>query len=545
MRHFYKAFLIFLVLTGTACTDETVVYEDGLKTELYVETNSAALTSAISYAKSGVLKVRPVKQAMASDGSAKAGDYPLTLVATVNPPAFPGSDPLTATHAYLDGDYVFVSYNKAGEIYQGALDVIDISDPNVPRVRSRLFYSNADINSLAFSGGYIFAVGAINAETSAIATFNSFIARIPVSNGVLDTDDIIYGFQQGFNATDVVVDGSRAVVTSGKEGSVASYNTSDLSMVNEFFMADARSLTLWQGGYAVLDGGSGVRVLNSSLVETDLITISTDLGATSKKTLDTWQTTILVPEAEQGAGIYQGDTGTLLEYVSIPSIPVGTPAGDAVTNAVSVNDDLLFMANGGAGLALAELLASNITTAGTIDLDGSVNYVTSDGDYAFVASGADGLQIIKLNRPPKTLVNACSDLPPYEGSSVLNVGPAEALSFQGGKQLDTIDVEGFLLLCGSWTVTDQVRIAPGGVLRLFGTLAIGSNQDRGSLTVGNGALLQIEGNVTIYGDLVMEDGAQVEFLGDNSVIDIFGDVSSGKETTVSGKFRDVRQKLGD
>jgi len=90
-----------------------------------------------------------------------------------------------------------------------------------------------------------------------------------------------------------------------------------------------------------------------------------------------------------------------------------------------------------------------------------------------------------------------------------------------------------------------VSIAPGGVLRLFGTLAIGSNQDRGALTVGAGALLQIEGNVTIYGDLIMEDGAQVEFLGDSSVIDIFGDVSAGREATVSGKFRDVRQKFGD
>ncbi len=545
MRHFYKALLVFLVLTGTACSDETVVYEDGLSTELYVETNSAALKSAISYEKSGVLKLHPMERAMASDGTAKAGDYPLTLVATVNPPAFPGSEPLTATHASLDGSYVVVSYNRAGEIYQGALDVIDISDPNVPRVRSRLFYSNADINSLAFSGGYIYAVGAINAETSDIATFNSFIARIPVSNGVLETADIKYGFQQGFNATDVLIDGSRAVVTSGKEGAVASYNTSDLSMVDELFVTDARSLTPWQGGYAILDGGSGVRVLNSSLVETDLIAIGTDLGATSKKTLDTWQTNILVPEADQGTGIYEGTTGTLIQYVSIPHIPVGTPAGDAVTNAVSVNDDLLFMANGGAGLALAELLASTITTAGTIDLDGSVNYVTSDGDYAFVASGADGLQIIKLNRSPKTLVNACSGLPPYEGSSILNVGAAEALSFQGGKQLDAIDINGFLLLCGSWTVTEQVNIAPGGVLRLFGTLAIGSNQDKGSLTVGSGALLQIEGNVTIYGDLIMEDGAQVEFLGDSSVIDIFGDVSAGREATVSGKFRDVRQKFGD
>ena len=545
MRQFYKTLLFILVLTGMACSDETVVYEDGLKTELYVETNSAALKSAISYEKSGVLKLHTTEMAMASDGTAKAGDYPLTLIATVNPPAFPGSEPLTATHAYLDGNYIYVSYNRAGEIYQGALDVIDISDPNVPMARSRLFYSNADINSLAVAGGYIYAVGAINAETSDVATFNSFIARIPVSNGVLETDGIIYGFQQGFNATDVLIDGSRTIVTSGKEGAVASYNTSDLSMVDETFMTDARSLTPWLDGYAILDGGSGVRVLNSSLVETNLIAIGTDLGATSKKTLDTWQTHILVPEADQGVGIYQGTTGTLIQYVSIPPIPTGTPAGDAVTNAVSVNDDLLFMANGGAGLALAEMLASTITTAGTINLDGSVNYVTSEGDYAFVASGADGLQIIKLNRAPKTLVNACSGLPPYEGSSILNVGPAEALNFQGGKQLDVINIEGFLLLCGSWTVTDQVSIAPGGVLRLFGTLAIGSNQDRGALTVGAGALLQIEGNVTIYGDLIMEDGAQVEFLGDSSVIDIFGDVSAGREATVSGKFRDVRQKFGD
>jgi hypothetical protein len=543
MRHFYKVFLILVLLTGIGCSDETSIFEDGLKTDLYVEGNAATLKSAISYAKSGVLKVQTIEMAMAGDGTAKAGDYPLTLIATVNPPSFPGSEPLTATHAYLDGDYVFVSYNKAGDVYQGALDVIDVSDPNIPKVRSRLYYSNADINSLAYSGGYIYAVGAINAETSDIATFNSFIARIPVSNGVLTTDQIIYGFQPGYNATDVVVDGSRAVVTSGKEGAVASYSTSDLRIIDEVFMTDARSLTSWLGGYAVLDGGSGVRVLNSSLSESSLISIGTDLGATSKKTLGTWQTNILVPEAEQGVGIYEGSSGALISYLSIPVIPGNILASEAVTNAVSVNDDLLFMANGGAGLALAELLASTITAAGTINLEGSVNFVTSEGDYAFVASGADGLQIIKLNRPPKTLINACSDLPPYNGSVVLNVAPTEALSFQGGKQLDAIGDEGFLLLCGSWTVSEQVTVSADGVLRLFGTMAIGTNQDKGSLTVGSGALLQIEGNVTIYGDLILEDGARVEFLGNSSVIDIFGDVSSGKEATVAGKFRDVRHKI--
>jgi hypothetical protein len=76
-------------------------------------------------------------------------------------------------------------------------------------------------------------------------------------------------------------------------------------------------------------------------------------------------------------------------------------------------------------------------------------------------------------------------------------------------------------------------------------MAIGSNQDQGSLTVSSGALLQIEGSVTIYGDLILEDGARVEFLGTNSIIDIFGSVSSGKQATVSGTFRDVRGKFPD
>jgi hypothetical protein len=545
MRKYYVVWLIGALTGLIGCSDETVVYEDGLKTDLYLETNSAALKSAISYSKAGVLKINPQGKPLAVDGSAPAGDYPLTLIATVNPPSFPGEPPLTASHAYLDGDYVYVGYNRAGDVYQGAIDVVDISDPFVPQVRSRLSYSNADINSVAYSGGYIYAVGAINAETSDIATFNSFIARIPVSSGVLETDGIAYAFQPGYNATDVVAGEGRLVVSSGKQGAIVAYTTPELAVMEEFFADDARSITPFKEGYAVLDGGSGVRILGPDLSETGMIPISSDLGATSKKALDTWEDRVLVPEGALGMGIYEGSSGALVQYVAIPGIPDGLPGEEAVTNAVAANDDLLFMANGGAGLALAELLASNVTTAGSINMDGSVNYVTSDGDYAFVASGADGLQIIKLNRPPKTLVNACSELPPYDGSSVLNVGFGESGRFQGGKQLDAINDEGFLLLCGTWTVSQQVTIFPEGVLRLFGTMAIGSNQDQGSLTVSSGALLQIEGSVTIYGDLILEDGARVEFLGTNSIIDIFGSVSSGKQATVSGTFRDVRGKFPD
>ncbi len=57
------------------------------------------------------------------------------------------------------------------------------------------------------------------------------------------------------------------------------------------------------------------------------------------------------------------------------------------------------------------------------------------------------------------------------------------------------------------------------------------------------ATLRIEGNLTIYGDLVLEDDSTLEFIGDQSVVNIFGDVRFGNNVTVSGNFEDVRNKF--
>ena len=75
----------------------------------------------------------------------------------------------------------------------------------MPRVTSRLYYSNADINSVEYNDGYVYAVGGVDAEKSITATSNAFVAKIPVSGGRMNTSAIIYGFQEGFNSTDIEV----------------------------------------------------------------------------------------------------------------------------------------------------------------------------------------------------------------------------------------------------------------------------------------------------------------------------------------------------
>ena len=66
--------------------------------------------------------------------------------------------------------------------------MVNISDPNNPVVSSRLIYRNADVSAVDYDGGFLYAVGAVDSETSASAPSNSFVARLPVMAGILQTD---------------------------------------------------------------------------------------------------------------------------------------------------------------------------------------------------------------------------------------------------------------------------------------------------------------------------------------------------------------------
>ncbi len=542
MRKILRSVLAICAICALSCSDQTTVFKDDLQSDLVLEENGTVLQSAVRFDESGVLDIFE-ENSLAGKVGDTAGDYPLTLIATVAPPSYQSGDNLTASHVDLDGNYAFVAYNTVGEEYYGGIDVVDVSDPHNPRVTSRLFYLNADINALRYDNGFLYVAGGVNAETSVRATSNSFVARIPVSGGKMSTDLVEYGFQQGYNATDLLVETDRILVSSGKEGSVTAYAKTDLSLLGETYVADARSLAASSGGFAVLDAGAGVRLLDANFNETGLIPVLTNLGEATKKTIALRENTLLVSEAEKGAGLYDATTGQLLEYLPIPIHPDGIDATDVVTNAVAANEKAVFMANGGAGMSLSEKNAMGADLVGIIELGGSVNYVASKGDYVFAASGQSGLQIIRLNRPTESLAGQCAGLPEYDGSNQVVINAGQDVAFSGSKRLNSVAVGGRLLLCGSWTVSNHVNLQPGGTLELYGTMAVGQYKRRRSITVNEGSTLRIEGDVTIYGDLILNDGASVEFLGSGSVVDVFGEVKINGDVSITGTFRDVRGRF--
>lgn len=537
------ATLFVLLISG--CSDETTVYQDQLRDELILENNETKLQSSIVFDNSGVLDLYEEGNGSANltaKAVEQAGDYPLTLVAQVAPPVSSAGE-LTASHVVVADNLAFVSYNQAQEGYAGALEIIDVGDPANPRVTSRLVYINADINSIRYEAGFLYAAGGVDAETSATATSNSFLAKIPVNGSQFDSNGIIYGFQQGFNANDLQIDGSRILVTSGKDGSLAVYSKSDLALQQELAFADLRSVAISNGIIALLDASLGIRVLDSNLNPVKEIPINSDFGFATKKTIDFKDGNILVAEGDKGTGVYSLNSGALLEYIPILVNPAGVEAADIVTNAVATNEGMLMMANGGAGLCLSETGANGTDIVGIIELEGSINYVASREDYAFAASGKSGLQIIKLNRPSASLQARCEGLPPYEGSSKMIIQAGENASYSGSKRFNNVNISGSLLLCGTWTVKNSTYINDNAIFEMKGSYAVGKNNSRKDIVVGPGAVFRVEGDLTIYGDLILEDGASLEFVGSGSTANIFGDVDLGAGATVTGEFEDTRNKF--
>lgn len=534
---------ITATLTVVGCSDETTIFENP-EDNLVKETDQLKLENSVNFDSAGVLDIYedPITSAKrygSSTGKAEqAGDYPLTLVAQIAPPSFENGENLAATHVALNGDYGYVSYNTVGQDYVGAVDVIDISDPNDPTVTSRVYFTNADLNSIAYDSGYVYVAGGVDSEQSVTATSNSLVAKIAVSNGRLNTADITFGFQEGFNATDVSIMNNTILVTSGQDGFVVAYDKSDMSSLNETAFADLRSVAFNGTEIAVLDAAQGVSILDQNLTITKSIDIDSDFGIDAKRTLDFSGDNIVVSEGAKGAGIYNASTGSFVEYLPILTSPENAEPGDIVTNGVAVNENVLLMANGAGGLSLSENNADNTEGVGVIELTGSINYVASKGDYIFAASGKSGFQIIKLNRPSQSLVTSCENLASFRGSSSYSVPEGDDEAYSGSKRFNSLTIDGTLLLCGSWTVKDDLTINENGVFEMNGTIVVGRYNRRRDIVVKSGSTLRIEGNVSIYGDLILEDDATVEFLGDSAIAAIWGTVNKTGSVTITGTFND-------
>ncbi|WP_026955010.1 hypothetical protein [Algoriphagus vanfongensis] len=526
-----------------SCQDNTDPLEQD---PIQINTDTETLSQRISKEGAGVIGITDptLPAGRISQDEIPASEIPLILISKVDAPQSNGNT-LKATHVDIDGDFAYVSYNTEGETYLGGVEIFDISDAYNPKITAQAIFQDVDISSIAYKDGKLFLAAAVNVDADYGVDTPANLITVSVAGGQF-TSDFNFSTIPGFVATDVTHTNTNTVITSGNPGIVGLMDANNV-LGSSQEITDLRAAAFGSDRLAVLSGTEGVRVMDPTNLST-IYTIPVAIESSgAKRTIEIDNDYLYVSEGSTGAGIYQINDGTEVANLEIPIKPSDVDPSEIVTNAVSVDDNLLFMANGAAGISISDVSdKANIKEFGVLDLDGSSNFVRNEEKFVFVATGADGLQILKINTqetPPAGVDLGCDGLPSYTGNQNLNINSNESQAYSGAAVLKNVNVGGDFLFCGSLAIEQNLNVNSNGMMTVSGSFVFGQYQKNTSLNINSQSTLRLHGSTVIYGDLRLNSGATLEFVGEGNTLTVYGTVTINSGAQIIGDFTDTEGKL--
>jgi hypothetical protein len=523
----------------TSCSDQedSNTGNNSDKNTIVINDNQTQLNDRLDLENSGVISI--VSASTGKRMAAESSQLPLTQVAEFNAPKDSKGNTLQASHVAINGKYAYVSYNSQGEEYSGAIDMIDVSDPYKPKLVMSALIPDTDITSVVYSNGKLIIAGATNMDKNPALLSPAIVMNMQLtSNGSLSTSFTTNDISS-YVTTDVTANTTNYFTVSGDAGSLSKFDTNGKQVGSNVVIEDLRTVSVNNDKVVTLSGTKGINIYNSStLALTKSFSNWKDDVQGAKRTIDFIGDKLLVSEGYQGLGVYNMTSGAKIQTISLTPATTTEP-DDVVTNAVSVNDDYVFVANGGNGLNVYKA-GDQLTLMGTVGISGSANYVKTSGDYIYVASGKGGLKIIKMEKPAPPTSASCTGLPSYNLGKDLILNSNETKGFYGSTAINSIIVNSGAVLthCGSITVQNNITLNSGGIFKMNGSLGQGgyNKTPATSLIVNSGADLQLEGSVVIWGDLVLNSGAKVTFVGSGSSITVYGKITKGNNVTITGNY---------
>src|SRR5438445_2652535 len=410
MRVARTAFALLLL----SCTDTTGPGNQS-NGRISIVNDAGALAARVTYLNDSVpidsVHVgypSPPFMAPAIDRSAAASmtSYQLKLRAEVASPVV-GGQTLQATSVEIVGTLAIVSYNMVGSPYLGGIDVIDISNQLHPTLVSEALFQNTDVSAVTGSGSSVYA---------AEATGDTGFATPAVFEVMqLQGDNLVLAGNRrtalsSFVATSVA-SGTRAYATSGDSGSLFVIDPAQFTITSSIPLHDARWVTVGGGKVVVVQGTPGViSVYNES--DMSLVGHFPFKGADvaqSKSQAVLVGGKAFIAAADSGVQVLSASTGKFLGAVPRPNPDsLGLSPSVVVTNAVAIDQDLMFISNGEAGVYLAQGSQAFSTTGSetqqTITMRGklrfgnlqSVNHVALQSGLLIIAAGLGGLKIVQV-----------------------------------------------------------------------------------------------------------------------------------------------------
>lgn len=406
-RHAGTAALLITAALLGACGDsgKKDTGDDG---RVVINTDGDDLSGSVT-TKDDPVDVQPASAANAAAVVPDFG-YTLTLVAEVAPPSLAGEALQATDIAFAGGGFAVVSYNMAGAVQQGGVDVFVLDADKTPTLASRATFDDTDVNAVGAFGGRVYLATATMDESFGTP---AVLETLTVdASGVLSLADHVRVGLSSYAATSVASDGARVFATSGNTGGVHAFDPGTDALSGAAELDDARWVAAPGDGTVVVVQGTPGRLAVLS---------ATDLAPLAEHAFDGAQiaeSKSTVAVAGGKAFIAAGPGGTIVmdlatgDVIATIPVPTGTPfaQSEVVTNAVSVDGDLVFISNGAAGVYLAKSSAPvaepydptappTYQVAGRLVFPGeiaSVNHITFHDGALFVATGRGGLKVVRV-----------------------------------------------------------------------------------------------------------------------------------------------------
>jgi len=416
MRRLATALTGLVALVHLSCSDASGP-GDQANSRISITNNASTLASRVTYLDTSIpidsahvgypTAPVPFASATVSRSSAASQAFNLQLKAEVAPPSI-GGQVLQATSVSIVGNLAVVSYNMVGNPYLGGVDVIDISNKNHPVLTSEALFQNTDVSAVTTSGVNVYLAEATG-DTGFAAPAVFEVVKL-VGNQLVLTGNTRTGLSS-FAATSVAY-GTSVYATSGDAGSLFVIDPTLFTVTSSIALHDARWVAAGGGQVAVVQGTPGTLDVYS---ESNMSVVGSwpfkgaDI-AQSKSQLELVGGKAFIAAGDSGVQVLSASTGAVVGSVPRPNPDsLGLSPSVVVTNAVAIDQDLMFISNGEAGVYLAQGSQAFSTTGSetqqTITMRGklrfgnlqSVNHVALQSGLLIIAAGLGGLKIVQVN----------------------------------------------------------------------------------------------------------------------------------------------------
>lgn len=438
LTHLNKALAAFLFLSifagcqkdpqgeldGTGTTDTTATEQGytALQIVRAAADNRIQRANSLLVWQSDGMKTPYTGQAEDREGGADPNDDIYWLhVGDVQPLEY-GGQLLSATHTVVKDNIAYVSYHTRGESHLGAVESIDLTDAEHPKVISQLFFKQADVNAIeidqqAPAERTRLWIGLSDAKKGGL------LGQLRVENGVF-TDDFSYvnlskKLPEGISSSANSIEHADKYlyVTSGKSrGGVYLFNAENLELIDNRVFSDAKYLAASgsEEGYSTvvsLQAGEKsflrTSVLGKAAFDTEthigpIVHQNTEDAASGKSTLSFQKGNPNIFYVAMGANGFKAFDLSGGEPKEVWQSPADM-LKNGNCNAVTSDKDFLYAANGADGIAVFQLVPGedpNLVFKWDLSAENaSVNFVEADGNFVFAAKGQGGLKILRRPQP--------------------------------------------------------------------------------------------------------------------------------------------------